>query len=249
MEGQGVADLEGKDYNNGKGTLKTLLRDPAKARARETSVRVNGGHGPSGTTSGSGTSARVNRCCTGPLTVGFSASTETSHHFGPELQFGWVLGDHFANQVLADQDGLGRQEPVQGLPPAKLRRRGRPLLHADAGRGSRGPGQPQATISPDMTATDTNSAASSGIKAGTTAANPRTAVPQYEHEPGQPDPGRAQRPACSGPAGRDRRADGAMGAGARCVGDVAKSPGRGRGTARVPGHRPVRRDAQLRPQA
>ena len=31
MEGHGVADLEGRDYNNGKGTLAQLLRDPAKA--------------------------------------------------------------------------------------------------------------------------------------------------------------------------------------------------------------------------
>src|SRR6185436_15207139 len=31
MEGQGVADLEGKDYNDGKGTLTQLMRDPAKA--------------------------------------------------------------------------------------------------------------------------------------------------------------------------------------------------------------------------
>src|SRR5436190_12258405 len=31
MEGQAVADLEGKDYNDGKGTLKALLADPAKA--------------------------------------------------------------------------------------------------------------------------------------------------------------------------------------------------------------------------
>src|SRR5688572_22325573 len=31
-EGQAVADLEGKDYNDGKGTLKALLNDPAKAR-------------------------------------------------------------------------------------------------------------------------------------------------------------------------------------------------------------------------
>src|SRR5437588_8131893 len=30
MEGQAVADLEGKDYNDGKGTLKALLNDPAK---------------------------------------------------------------------------------------------------------------------------------------------------------------------------------------------------------------------------
>src|SRR5437588_4383716 len=31
MEGQAVADLDGKDYNGGKGTLKYLLSDPDKA--------------------------------------------------------------------------------------------------------------------------------------------------------------------------------------------------------------------------
>ena len=31
MEGQGVADLEGKDYNDGKGTLVQIMRNPAKA--------------------------------------------------------------------------------------------------------------------------------------------------------------------------------------------------------------------------
>ena len=31
MEGQAVVDLEGKDYNQGQGTLATLMRDPAKA--------------------------------------------------------------------------------------------------------------------------------------------------------------------------------------------------------------------------
>src|ERR1700735_5252226 len=31
MEGQAVADLDGKDYNFGKGTLKALLGDPDKA--------------------------------------------------------------------------------------------------------------------------------------------------------------------------------------------------------------------------
>src|ERR1700683_4271026 len=31
MEGQAVADLEGKDYNDGKGTLKALLNYSAKA--------------------------------------------------------------------------------------------------------------------------------------------------------------------------------------------------------------------------
>ncbi len=32
MEGQAVVDLDGKDYNNGKGTLKALFDDPAKAK-------------------------------------------------------------------------------------------------------------------------------------------------------------------------------------------------------------------------
>src|SRR4051794_4186325 len=31
MEGQAVADLDGKDYNGGKGTLKHLLKDAKKA--------------------------------------------------------------------------------------------------------------------------------------------------------------------------------------------------------------------------
>jgi hypothetical protein len=31
MEGQAVVDLEGKDYNEGKGTLVALMRDPKKA--------------------------------------------------------------------------------------------------------------------------------------------------------------------------------------------------------------------------
>src|SRR6266850_8240013 len=31
MEGQAVVDLDGKDYNQGKGTLATLMRDPARS--------------------------------------------------------------------------------------------------------------------------------------------------------------------------------------------------------------------------
>ena len=31
MEGQAVVDLDGKNYNDGKGTLKALMNDPNKA--------------------------------------------------------------------------------------------------------------------------------------------------------------------------------------------------------------------------
>jgi hypothetical protein len=98
MEGQAVVDLEGKDYNDGKGTLATLMRDPAKrtmfkhlknARGEwvvrdDVWVRYQRERGP---------------LLAGPLAFGFSVYGDP-HHFGPELQFGHVVGDHFENQVL-----------------------------------------------------------------------------------------------------------------------------------------------------
>src|SRR3954468_24058352 len=43
MEGQAVADLDGKDYNGGKGTLKALLNEPAKAPLVKHLVNEKGG--------------------------------------------------------------------------------------------------------------------------------------------------------------------------------------------------------------
>src|SRR5438552_5716579 len=43
MEGQAVADLEGKNYNGGKGTLKALLNDPAKRSLVKHLVNDRGG--------------------------------------------------------------------------------------------------------------------------------------------------------------------------------------------------------------
>lgn len=98
MEGQAVADLDGKDYNFGKGTLKALLSDPAKASLvkhlvdrqglwtvrHDVWVRYQPERGP---------------LKAGPLTLGFTPYGG-KHHFGPELQFGHVLGDHLQRQVL-----------------------------------------------------------------------------------------------------------------------------------------------------
>ena len=105
MEGQAVVDLEGKDYNQGRGTLATLLRDPVKgamlkhlkdAQGRWTVrddvwVRYQRERGP---------------LLAGPLGLGFSVYGD-AHHFGPELQFGHVLGDHFENQVLLIKTAWG----------------------------------------------------------------------------------------------------------------------------------------------
>ncbi len=105
MEGQAVADLDGKSYNDGRGTLRALLQDPAKAasfrhlvdeagqwRIRD-DVRVR--YQP------------ANRPLrSGPLGVGFTPH-EGRHHFGPELQFGHVLGEALDEDVLLIKTAWG----------------------------------------------------------------------------------------------------------------------------------------------
>ena len=98
MEGQAVVDLEGRDYNDGKGTLKVLLKDPAHAKQlrhlthRDGSWRTRDDvfvwYKPE--------NAPVK---SGPLGFGFTPYGD-KHHFGPELQFGHVLGDALREKVL-----------------------------------------------------------------------------------------------------------------------------------------------------
>ncbi len=105
MVGQGVVDLAGKDYNDGKGTLAALMSDPAKAglfkhlkdadgkwRVRDDVwVRYQPEDEP---------------LRAGPLTFGFTRY-DGPHHFGPELQFGHVMGDAFDNEVLLIKTAWG----------------------------------------------------------------------------------------------------------------------------------------------
>jgi len=98
MEGQAVVDLNGKDYNFGKGTLVDLMKDTAKAglfkhlkddkgkwRVRDDVWVYYQQEG------------MIRKA--GALELGYTPYGD-KHHFGPELQFGHVVGDHFANQVL-----------------------------------------------------------------------------------------------------------------------------------------------------
>ena len=115
MEGQAVADLGGKDYNGGKGTLKYLLKDPARAPLLRHLANDRGGwavredvwvryqpeRGP---------------LKAGPLTLGFTPYAG-KHHFGPELQFGHVLGDHFDNQVLLIKTAWGGKSLYEDFRP------------------------------------------------------------------------------------------------------------------------------------
>ena len=105
MEGQGVADLEGKHYNGGRGTLNYVMKDPAKA-PRYKHLKDDKGqwtvredvwvwYKPEN---------RPVKC--GPLGLGFTVYGG-KHHFGPELQFGHVMGDRLGNQVLLVKTAWG----------------------------------------------------------------------------------------------------------------------------------------------
>ncbi len=115
MEGQAVADLEGKDYNNGKGTLKALLKDPARAPLVKHLVTDKGKW-----TIREDVWVRYQRekrpLLAGPLTIGFAVYGGT-HHFGPELQFGHVVGDHFTEQVLLIKTAWGGKSLYRDFRP------------------------------------------------------------------------------------------------------------------------------------
>lgn len=115
MEGQAVVDLDGKNYNNGKGTLNALFSDPNKAKLvkhlktdkgewavrNDVWVRYQRERGP---------------LLAGPLSLGFSVYGD-KHHFGPELQFGHIVGDHFTNQVLLIKTAWGGKSLYQDFRP------------------------------------------------------------------------------------------------------------------------------------
>lgn len=117
MEGQAVADLAGQDYNDGRGTLKFLLRDPAQA-ARFRHLMADDASGQ--------WAVRPDVWChyqreqqpllAGPLTMGFSVYGGT-HHFGPELQFGHVLGEHLDEQVLLIKTAWGGKSLYRDFRP------------------------------------------------------------------------------------------------------------------------------------
>ncbi|HRH97986.1 MAG TPA: sialate O-acetylesterase [Prosthecobacter sp.] len=115
MEGQAVVDLKGKDYNEGRGTLVKLMQDPAKApmfaRLKDSDgqwvvrddvfVRYQREDRP---------------LLTGPLTLGFSVYGDV-HHFGPELQFGHVIGDALENPVLLVKTAWGGKSLYRDFRP------------------------------------------------------------------------------------------------------------------------------------
>lgn len=115
MEGQAVADLDGKDYNDGKGTLRRLLADPAKA-ARFPGLRTTEGDWAVRDDVWVRYQPENESVKLGPLGLGFTVYGGR-HHYGPELQFGRVLGDFFTNQVLLLKTAWGGKSLYRDFRP------------------------------------------------------------------------------------------------------------------------------------
>jgi hypothetical protein len=115
MEGQAVADLDGKHYNEGKGTLKALMNDPAKAPLFKHLKNDKGEW-----TVRNDVWVRYQRekqpLLAGPLSIGFSIYGG-KHHFGPELQFGHVVANHLHSQVLIVKTAWGGKSLYKDFRP------------------------------------------------------------------------------------------------------------------------------------
>lgn len=121
MEGQGRITAE-PQRNGGKGSLEFLVKDAAKAKYFAPLVNSAGRW----RTRDDVWIAYLDR--KGPLTVGYGARRET---IGPELGFGWVMGDTFDEPVLLIKCAWGGKSlavdfrpPSAGKPPYSLGEKG-----------------------------------------------------------------------------------------------------------------------------
>ena len=115
MQGQAVTDLDGEHYNDGKGTLVALLKDPTKAK-RFQHLQTEKGKWAIRDDVWVRYQREDSPLLAGPLTVGFSVYGD-QHHFGPELQFGHVLGNHLDNQVLLIKTAWGGKSLYEDFRP------------------------------------------------------------------------------------------------------------------------------------
>jgi len=116
MEGQAVVDLDHERYyNGGRGTLNHVMRDPAKAHLYR---HLRGAGGEWTVRDDVWVYYKMPRAGpkTGGLTIGFTGYGE-KHHFGPELQFGHVIGDHLAEQVLLVKTAWGGKSVYKDFRP------------------------------------------------------------------------------------------------------------------------------------
>ena len=98
MVGHAVVDLDDpKNYNSGQGNLESLF-----ANEKKQGLVAHLGDGNGNWTKRNDVFIRFQsskELKVGPLSVGYT-NHDGQHHFGPELQFGNIVGDHFDEPVL-----------------------------------------------------------------------------------------------------------------------------------------------------
>ncbi len=118
MQGHAVVDLAGKEYNGGKGTLAEIINDPAKA-GLVAHLKAESGGWTVRDDVWVRYQAAPDKLRAGALSVGFTAY-EGRHHFGPELQFGHVLGNALACEVLIIKTAWGGKSLYEDFRPPSL---------------------------------------------------------------------------------------------------------------------------------
>ena len=115
MEGQAVVDLTGPDCNGGKGTLTALMADPTRSAIYSHLKQADGRW-----TVRNDVWVHYQRenqpLLAGPLGIGFSVYGD-QHHFGPELEFGHVVGDFFKQPVLIVKTAWGGKSLFRDFRP------------------------------------------------------------------------------------------------------------------------------------
>ena len=118
MEGHAVADLDhAEHYNGGRGNLHSVL-------ANETVAKTYGHwldhEGDWTSRDDVFVSYRPERgpMKAGPLSIGYAVH-RGEHHFGPELEFGRVMGDHFEEPVLLVKTCWGGKSLMEDFRPPR----------------------------------------------------------------------------------------------------------------------------------
>lgn len=116
MEGQAVVDLDHQEhYNGGRGNLEQILADAERGTDYH-HLRSDDGEWTTRDDVAIWYRAGGERLKTGMLSIGY-AVYDDPHHFGPELQFGHYLGEHFDEPVLLIKTAWGGKSLFKDFRP------------------------------------------------------------------------------------------------------------------------------------
>ncbi len=115
MEGQAVVDLTGKNYNEGRGTLVEVMARPENAEGYA-HLRAKNGSWVVRKDVWIRYQREQQPLLVGELSVGYAVYGD-QHHFGPELQFGHVVGEATRDQVLLIKTAWGGKSLFRDFRP------------------------------------------------------------------------------------------------------------------------------------